>query len=144
MDSLIVFVIPYSTKIKKLPGTNYQEVKQNVDIVFKQIKSKTKRRPYVRSLYFKKQKVFFDFFWQHLFEKSHRERVRRLKFFPCAIDLIRNSKIAPTSKENVDKPNEILHRFVGQTKDKEIFFVQIKEDKRSGKKYLMSCFPLGR
>lgn len=110
------FAIPYFTKVNKLPGTNYTEVKRNADIIFKQIKSKTKRRPYIRSAYFNKQKVFFDFFWQHLFKKSLKERVRRLKFFPCAIDLIKNSRILPTSKENVDNRNEILHRFLGQTK----------------------------
>ncbi len=137
-------MIPYLTKVKKLSGTSYAEVKKDAEIIFKQIKSKTKRNPYARSAYFNKQKVFFNFFWQHLLEKSHKERVRRLKFLPCAVDLIRNSKIAPTSKENIDKIDEMLHRFVGQTKEKEIFFVQIKENKKSGKKYLISCFPLGR
>ena len=137
------FAVPYLTKINKLSGSNYVEVKKEAEIVFKQIKSKTKRRPYIRSAYFNKQKVFFDFFWQHLLEKSLKQRARRLKFFSCAIDLIKNSRIVPTSKENVDNRNEILHRFVGQTKNKEIFFVQIKENKKSGMKYLMSCFPLG-
>jgi len=136
-------MIPYSTKVKRLPGSNYKETRKNVKIIFKQIKSKTKRRPYIRSTYFDKQKIFFDFFWRHLLEKSLKQRVGRLKFFPCAIDLIRNSRIASTSKENVDNKSEILHRFVGQTKNKEIFFVQIKEDKKTGKKYFMSCFPLG-
>ena len=36
---------------------------------------------------------------------------------------------------------EILHRFAGLTKNRELFYVQIKEDKRSGRKYFMSCFP---
>ena len=43
--------------------------------------------------------------------------------------------------ENADNRNEILHRFAGKTKDKEIFFVQIKENKKNSKKYFMSCFP---
>jgi len=138
------FSIPYQTKARKLSGSNYAEIKKSADFIFKEIKLKTKRRPYIRSLYFKKEKVFFDFFWQHLFEKSLKERVRRLKFLPCAVDLIKNSRNAPTSKENVDKKGETLHRFLGQTKNKEIFFVQIKEDKKSGRKYFMSCFPLGK
>jgi len=48
--------IPYFAKVNKLSGTNYAEVKKNADIIFKQIKSKTKRRPYVRSAYFNKLK----------------------------------------------------------------------------------------
>jgi len=55
--------------------------------------------------------------------------------------LIKNSRIAPTSKENVNNKNEMLHRFLGQTRNKETFFAQIKEDKKTGNKYFMSCFP---
>ena len=86
------------------------------------IKKQTKRRPYVRSTYFNKQKIFFDFFWKHLFQK--------------------NPKNHPLSEENPHKKSEILHRFAGLTKDKELFYVQIKENKRNNKKYFMSCFPL--
>lgn len=134
-------MIPYQTKIKKLPGTNYSEVRKHALLLLNQIKRKTKRRPYIRSAYFNKQKIFFDYFWVHLFEKNLKERVKRIKYFPCAIDLIRNSKIAPISKENIDNKNEILHRFIGKTKDKKMFFVQIKENKKNSKKYFMSCFP---
>src|SRR3989344_1771471 len=101
-------MIPFQTKTKKLPGTNYVEVRKNALTLFNQLKKKTKRKPYLRSKYFKKQKIFFDFFWEHLLQKNHKERVRRLKFFSAAIEL---------------------------------FYVQIKEDKRSGAKYFMSCFP---
>ena len=59
-------MIPYSTKIKKLPGTNYTEVRKEALFLFNEIKRKTKRRPYIRSAYFNKQKVFFDYFWSHL------------------------------------------------------------------------------
>ena len=75
------FAIPYFTKVNKLPGTNYTEVKKNADIIFKQIKSKTKRRPYIRSAYFNKQKVFFDFFWQHLWvNKKSSARLKLINF----------------------------------------------------------------
>lgn len=134
-------MIPYSTKIKKLPGSNYSEVKKSALILFNQIKKKTKRRPYLRSTYFNKQKVFFDFFWLHLFQKNPKERMRRLKYFEAALEIIKNSRQHPVSEENPHKPGEILHRFAGLTKNKELFYVQIKEDKRSGKKYFMSCFP---
>jgi hypothetical protein len=134
-------MIFYQTKTKKLPETNYSEVRKHALFILNQIKRKTKRRPYIRSAYFDKQKIFFDYFWIHLAQKNLREKIRRIKYLPCTIDLIRNSKIAPTSIENADNRNEMLHRFVGKTKDKEVFFVQIKENKKNGKKYLMSCFP---
>jgi hypothetical protein len=57
--------------------------------------------------------------------------------------LIKNSKFEPITKENPNKPSEILHRFAGVTKDNDLFFVHIKEDKRSGQKWLMSVFPAG-
>ena len=119
--------------MKKLPGGNYAEVRREALILFNQIKKKTKRRPYIRSAYFNKQKIFFDYFWQHLFKKSLKERTKRLKFFFCAVDLIKNSRITPTSKENVNNRSEMLHRFEGQTRNKETFFVQIKEEKKTGK-----------
>ena len=118
-------MIFYQTKINKLPGTNYSEVKGRAYLIFKQIKSKTKRKPYLRSVYFNKQKVFFDYFWNHLGQKkSVKEKTLRLKCLPCAIDLIKNSKIKPSSKENPNNTEEFLHRFYGQTKNKEKFAVQ--------------------
>lgn len=134
-------MIPYQTRTNKLTGTrHYKDVYRNAQSLYKRIKSRTKRQPYVRSAYFKKDKIFFTFFWKHLTEKPHRIRVNRLKYFAAAIDLIRNSRNHPVSKENPNNPSEILHRFAGLTKGKELFFVQIKEVKRTGKKYLMSVF----
>ncbi len=37
--------------------------------------------------------------------------------------------------------NVSLHRFYGQTKSGELFCVQIKQDKRTGRKDFMSVFP---
>jgi hypothetical protein len=34
----------------------------------------------------------------------------------------------------------MLHRFAGVTKDGYLFFVQIKEELRSGRKFFMSAF----
>lgn len=76
-----------------------------------------------------------------MFQKRPKERMKRLKYFRAALDVIKNSKNHPTSEENPHKKGEILHRFIGLTESKELFYVQIKEDKRSGKKYFMSCFP---
>jgi len=70
--------------------------------------------------------------------------MRRMKFFGCALELIKNSRFEPTSKENPNKPTEILHRFAGVTKNNDLFFVQIKEDKRTSEKWLVSVFPIER
>lgn len=135
-------MISYTTKARKLPGTNYAEVRSHAMFLFNQIKRKTKRRPYIRSAYFNKQKIFFDYFWPHLFQKSPKERLKRLKYFEAALEVIKNSRDHPISEDNPHKKGEILHRFAGLTKNKELFYVQIKEEKRSGRKYLMSCFPI--
>lgn len=70
-----------------------------------------------------------------------QDRLRRLKYFAAALDLIKNSPYDPTSKENPNKKGEILHRFAGITKEKDLFFVQIKEVKQTGQKYFISVFP---
>lgn len=135
-------MVPYQTKTKKLSGTSYGEVKRHVILIFYKIKKKTKRRPYIRSAYFKKQKIFFDYFWEHLSQKPPMERARRLKYFLCAVEVIENSRNKPLAEVNRNKPKEILYRFGGLAKTGELFYVQIKEDKKTGNKYFMSCFPL--
>ena len=134
-------MIPYQSDKIKLAGTNYFEIRKQALFIFNQIKKKTKRRPYIRSSYFKKQKIFFDYFWTHLRQKPPRERFKRLQYFEAAIDLIKNSRREPTSKQNPNKRGEIVHRFIGVTVNKEQFSVQIKEDLKTDKKYFMSCFP---
>jgi len=135
-------MIPYQTRAAKLPGTKYKEVYENAQTAFREIKNKTKRRPYVRSSYFRKQKIFFDYFWDHLWRTGgYKERTKRLKYFKAAIEVLERSKNEPASKENPNKKSEILHRFAGLTKNKEPFYVQVKEDKPTGRKYFMFCFP---
>ena len=125
-----------------MAGTDFHEVCKKAERIYKPIKNRTKRKPYVRSAYFKKDKIFINLFWQHLFDKKNwRDRTRRLKYFNCALELIRHSKFEPKSKENPNKKSEILHRFAGVTCDNDLFFVQIKEDKKIGHKWLMSIFP---
>ena len=99
----------YQTKAGKISGTEFKEVHKNAFQVYQEIKRKSKRRTYIRSKYFKKDKIFLDLFWQHLFNKENwRDRVRRVKYFPAAIELIRNTKFEPKSKENPNKKGEIL------------------------------------
>ena len=60
--------------------------------------------------------------------------------FRCGLDLLRNTHFIPDSRPNPNGRNEIVHRFAGKTKSGEIFYVQVREDRR-GNKYLMSIFP---
>jgi len=131
----------YRTKTAKLAGTDYHEVIRKARRVYKDIASKSKRKPYIRSAYFKKEKVFLDYFWQHLQEKNWRDRRRRLHFYTCALDLIRNSHIAPVTVRNPNRPSEKLYRFSGITKNKEVFVVQVKEDVNRNEKYFISVYP---
>lgn len=133
----------YQTKSKKLAGSSYSEVRRKAFGLYSQIEKRSKRRAYIRSAYFNKDKIFLSLFWHHLEDKlNHKVKLRRLKFYPCALELIQHSKIDPESKENSDKRSEIFHRFLGITPEKEIFFVQIKENKVNNQKILISIFPL--
>lgn len=132
----------YKTKVQRLTGDRYSEVHKKAFHIYAKFKKHTKRRTYVRSAYFSKQKVFLGLFWHHLEDKfSFKEKIRRLQYFPCALDLIAHSRFAPESKQNVDKKSEILHRFIGETAKGEMFFVQIKENKNNDQKFLISVFP---
>ena len=133
----------FQTKSKKLTGTSFKEVFNKSHRLFVQIKSKSKRKPYIRSIYFKKDKIFLNLFWSHIHEKKNfRDKVRRMKYFSCAIELMKNSRFDPITKENPNRSSELLHRFAVITCEKDLFFVQIKEDKRTGKKRLLSVFPV--
>lgn len=132
----------YLSKADKLHGTNQKEVEQDAQELFRSIKRKTKRTPYVKSKYFNKDKIFLNIFWQHLHEKPRRDRIRRLRLYACAIDLIQNSTITPDTHENFKEKDELLHRFLGSTKDYELFVVQIKEKKRTNRKDFISIYPL--
>lgn len=132
----------YKAKAGKLGGTDFYEVRAAAMLIFKKIKKKSRRQPYLRSVYFKKDKVFLNLFWHHLFDKDNwRDRMRRLQYFEAALELIERTRFEPQSKYNPNKGNEILHRFIGVTKEGDLFFVQIKENLRNKKKFLMSIFP---
>ncbi|MDP2643096.1 MAG: hypothetical protein Q8P62_04610 [Candidatus Peregrinibacteria bacterium] len=132
----------YQTKASILSGTDFREVQKKALAIYAKIKRRSKRIPYVRSAYFQKDKIFLPLFWQHLWDKEKwQDRMRRLKYYASAIELIHHNKFAPKSKENPNKTSEILHRFTGITKENYIFYVQIKENKKSGRKDLISIFP---
>ncbi|MBU0579240.1 hypothetical protein KKE34_04860 [Patescibacteria group bacterium] len=126
----------YLVKAKPLFGTSYREVYKNAMVVYREIERRTKRKSYIRSAYFNKQKVFFDYFWQHLFQKNLKDRTRRLKFFIATIELIEKSENKP-SQRIVNKIE--IYRFYGRIKNSSKFVAQIKKDGRG--LHLMSCFP---
>jgi len=134
-------MISYRVKSNELPGTNLGEVYKSAYKIFHEIERSTRRKPYVRSVYFKKEKIFFDFFWNHLKQKGPKQRFKRLKLFRSAIELIKYSRNVPTIKINPHNKKEVFYRFAGQTANN-LFIVQIKENKRSKRKYFMSCFPV--
>ena len=132
----------YKTKFSKLSGTSYEEVYKHAREVMDVIKHRTKRKPYVRSAYFNKQKIFFDNFWVHMSQKLRPERFRRLKFFVAAIELVQSSRLPAEVMPNPSKQTELLYRMGGETKDGFQFCVQIKENIKTGKRQLMSIFPV--
>lgn len=131
----------YLTKIPKLHATDLREATRKARRIFHDIEKQSRRKVYIRSGYFNKEKVFFDFFWEHLNQKPRAERLKRLIYFPCAIDVIRHSRRAPIISLNRHKKSEILYRFDAQTKEGETFYVQIKEIPSTRVKYFMSVFP---
>ena len=102
----------FVVKSPPLSGTNYQEIYKSAKRIFKEKKSLSKRKWYVRSAYFKKQKIFFDYFWPHLMEKNLRDRARRLKFLPCGLELIEKSMCKPDEvKTTTQTKKELYYRF---------------------------------
>jgi hypothetical protein len=132
----------YESKYNLLPGSAYAEVIKAARREYHHIQKRTPRRqPYVRSKYFTKEKIFISEFWQHLDQKIWPDRVRRMKLFICAIDLIRNTTYDPEIKQSTTKPSELLYRFSGKTNDGQLFYVQIRENKRTQRKDFTSVFP---
>ncbi len=131
----------FKVKTPKIGATRYPDIIKKARAVYHEIEKRTKRRPYIRSAYFKKEKIFFDYFWAHSDQASFIDRRCRLKFLPCAIEFIEKSRFAPSSQPNPRRNGEMLHRFTGCTPDSELFYVQIKEDLKTKQKFLMSIFP---
>ncbi|MDR2524136.1 MAG: hypothetical protein LBC95_01150 [Candidatus Nomurabacteria bacterium] len=131
-----VFVV----KSAKITGSTYLDIERKARNSYQNIARRTKRTPYVRSTYWRKDKVFLSLFWTHLNQKYRSERKRRLKYFDCGVELLRHSTIEPETRDNPNGSNELVHRFTGQTMGGQVFWVQVKENKRTGAKYLMSIF----
>ncbi len=124
-------------KAGRLAGSSYDEVLPNAREIYRDIARATRRTPYVRSAYFDREKIFLNVFWAHMAQKNGRDRTRRLKYYACAIELIRKSRISPEVRNKAGDGANSYYRFGGQAADGGRFYVQIKEDRRGGK-HLMS------
>jgi hypothetical protein len=131
----------YKSKYGRISGTSYSEVYPRTLAIYKLTQAHTKRQPYIRSKYFSKDKIFLAYFWQHLRQKNFKDRARRLRYFEAALDVMRNTTYTPSTKQNPNDANELLHRFAGETKNSELFYIQVKENNKSGRKDLISVFP---
>jgi hypothetical protein len=132
--------LTYYCKGGVLPGTQYAELNRAARKIFHNIEKQTKRQPYVRSPYFNKDKIFIKSFWDHLATKGMRDKARRLKFYPCALELIGNNKLV--SPENIyEDAKEAVYRFSAISGDGRKFSVQIRHDLKSDHKYFTSTFP---
>lgn len=131
----------YKSKYALISGTDYSEVTKSARKEYVKVQKLTKRQPYVRSVYFNKDKVFINIFWNHLAQKRKGEQIIRAKLFLAAFDLLRNTTFDSDTIFSKDNLNIMLHRFAGETQDGVKFFVQVKQDKRSGRKDFMSAFP---
>lgn len=132
----------YKAKAHKFSGSDFREIHKKAFGLYTEIKKRSKRRTYIRSAFFDKEKIFLDLFWHHLFEKSNwRDRARRLRYYGCALELIQHSRYTPNITKNPNVPNEVLYRFYGASAENELFCVQIKENLRKKQKFLISVFP---
>lgn len=132
----------YQTHIHQLTGSSYREVHTKAIALYRQYKKATKMRPHLRSAYFGGEKIFLDTYWPHLMKKNWRDRVRRMKVYPCSIDLLIHSHCPPVSKLNPNRPHERIHRFYGKTSTADLFCVQVREDLNTGQKAFISAFPI--
>ena len=139
---VLLTMIFFKTKAEKLYGHTYKDISNQAKAIYKREKIRTKRKPYVRSAYFKKDKIFLELFWQHLWQKNWRDRKRRVQFFDCALDLLRHSRVDSVSVQDPNHKSVMLHRFYGMTPTGYEFCVQVKQDKKTGQKWLMSVFPI--
>jgi len=129
----------YVSKYRSTPSTSHAEVIKAARAEYHEIqKLSPKREAYVRSKYFKNDKVFINQFWEHLKQKRISDSIRRVKLFTPAIDLLRNSRIKP----DVDATNETrYYRFYGKTQNGQEYTVQIRENLKTKRKDFMSVFP---
>jgi len=129
----------YKSKYGRLHGTSYPELVRAARREYHLIEKRNPRRlAYVRSKYFKGEKIFLDQFWTHLNQKNLGDKERRIALYVCAIDLMRHTTHAP---EVIIENKAKFYRFQGKTKEGQVFYVQILENTTSKRKDFISVFP---
>lgn len=133
----------YKSRYELLPGSSYEELIKQARQVYHGLQKSTPRRvPYIRSKYFNKEKVFINVFWEHLNQKSRKERVARLKYYKCALDLLSHGGNSPNTIIPNTEKQAVLYRFYGFTKSSQCFCVQVKENSRNKRKDFLSVYPV--
>lgn len=130
----------YVVKSTPLQGSTYSRTIKYARDYYSLLKAKSKRKPYVRSKYFRNQKVFLGLFWGHLFNKRRATRHSRVRLLPCAVEFIINNKFPPISIKSTQNKKEYWYRFQGRTKNNIYFAIQIKS--KLNHLYLMSVFEI--
>ncbi|MFH1670916.1 MAG: hypothetical protein ABIA92_05035 [Patescibacteria group bacterium] len=134
-------LVPYKCSKDPLRGTQLKVILPQARKIFRSLEKRTKRKPYIRSRYFNKDKIFFDYFWSDLKKKIPSERARRLKLLPCALEVLRYSRHEPLTIDDMQDSHLLRHRFAGRTQNGLLFYVQVKQNKRTGTKQFLSVFP---
>jgi hypothetical protein len=133
----------FRAQVAEYRGTSVAELMKYARLEYHTIQKRTPRRiPYVRSKYFVKDKIFLNTFWDHVNQKRVSDKIRRLRLFGCAIELIRKSPLAPETVQSPTNGNELLHRMYGVSTNSTVFCVQIKENKKTHRKDFISVFPI--
>jgi len=130
----------FQSKVSCISGSNDKEVFYEARQIFRKYDNK-RRLPYVRSKYFDSQKIFLNMFYKHLDQKPEAEHRRRIIFVPCALDLLKNSRVEPVTPPTDLTRSIVYYRFQGMSGDDKKFIVQVMRDKKNNC-YLMSCFPV--
>jgi phosphoglycerol transferase MdoB-like AlkP superfamily enzyme len=134
----------YQSKHSPLPGSSLDEVLPAARSLHKpsRSKAKTRRILYVNSQnpHFRTPKVFLNLFWDRLAQKSPKKRLAGLKLYRPALDTLQRSTLEPKAQESFD-PAVKLYRLYGTTREGNKFCIQIKENAKTGRKYLVSIFP---
>jgi len=134
-------VLAYKTTKDIIHGSEYKNIEREARKSHNRIASHTKRNPYIKSKYFKNEKIFLNYFWNVLHQRNWQDRKRRLIYYDCAIDLLRNTTLASYTSQDPDDPNLLQHEFYGITENGREFVVHVREDKRNDRKSFMSVFP---
>jgi len=130
----------YQSRLPRISGTNYTEILAKARAIYRDLDIQTgHRNTYVRSEYFKKQKIFLKTYWDHFGDKRLSQRRQRIPYYAATIDLLKNTRVKP---DELYEKEHHLYRFFGITKDGHKFVVQVKAN-RKNEKYHMSSFPPG-